>query len=56
MPVHRAQDKRERDDLRDDDEVMFAAELAPVPGILAGIRIRHAGLDSIRQSIPQLPP
>lgn len=36
VSVCRAQDDRERDALRVDDEVVFAAELAPVRGIRAG--------------------
>lgn len=36
VPVRRAQGDRERDALRVDDEVVFAAELAPVRGIRAG--------------------
>jgi len=36
VPVRCAQDDRERDAVRVDDDVMFAAELAPVPGIRAG--------------------
>jgi hypothetical protein len=35
VPVRRAQDDRERDALRVDDDVVFAAELAPVRGIRA---------------------
>jgi hypothetical protein len=51
VPVRRAQDDRERDALRVDDEVVFAAELAPVRGVRAGFfPARTARIDELSTS------